>query len=242
MVATVTTRRAVGEELGHLHDTIWLHQLAAGEMRVELPSGGAVTLAVRGRYPWDGEVEVEVTALEEAGSFTLNLRIPGWCDGASAEVNGAALTAAETAAGQYATLNRTWAVGDVVTLHLPLRIRRLEAHPRVTDAAGRVALMRGPLLYCVEAADNPRGDVRDLVLTAARDLHPAWQPEELGGCVAIGGTAELERPEPEWEGALYREMGGAPEAARAAVKLRAVPYFLWANRGRGPMTVWLRRE
>jgi DUF1680 family protein len=105
-----------------------------------------------------------------------------------------------------------------------------------------VALMRGPLLYCVEEADNPRGDVRDLVLSDVRDLHPSWQPEVLGGCVAISGTAELERPGPSWDGALYREMAAVPPTSRQAVKLRAIPYFLWANRGRGPMTVWLRRE
>lgn len=238
MVATVTTRRAVGEEVG-LHDTIWLHQLAAGTVRVELPSGGAATLAIRGRYPWDGEIEVEVTALEEAGDFTLNLRVPGWCDGATGDLNGKALSPAETAAGQYATLTRAWRVGDTVSLHLPLRIRRIEAHPRVTDAAGRVALMRGPLLYCVEATDNPRGDVRDLVLGPARDLHPAWQPEELGGCVAISGTADLERPTRGW---LYREIDSHDAAERVSAKLRAIPYFLWANRGRGSMTVWIRRE
>ena len=238
MVATVTTRRAVGEELGALHDTIWLHQLAAGTVRVVLPSGGSATLAIRGRYPWDGEIAVEVTELDEAGDFTINLRVPGWCNGATAELNGQALPAAETAPGQYATLTRAWRVGDTVALHLPLRIRRIEAHPRVTDAAGRVALMRGPLLYCVEATGNPRGDVRDLALGPAGDLHPAWQPEELGGCVAISGTAELERPARGW---LYREVGTGDAPERTSVKLRAIPYFLWANRGRGPMTVWLRR-
>ncbi len=241
-VATVTTRRAVGEELGALHDTIWLHQLVAGTVRVELPSGGSATLRVRSRYPWDGEVTVEVTALEDAGGFSINLRVPGWCDGATGDINGEALSQAEIAPGQYATLNRAWQVGDEVTLHLPMRIGRMEAHPRVTETTGRVALMRGPLLYCAEEADNPRGDVRDLVLSDARDLHPSWQPELLGGCVAISGTAELERPAGAWDGALYKEMGAVPASARQAVKLRAIPYHLWANRGRGPMTVWLRRE
>jgi hypothetical protein len=239
MVATTTTRRAIGEEVGDTHDTIWLHQLIAGELRVALPSGGVVGLAVRSRYPWKGEVTVEVTALKEAGDLTLNLRVPGWCEGATGEVNGEALPPAETAPGQYATLNRTWSVGDTVTLRLPMRVRRIEAHPRVTNNLGLVALMRGPMLYCVEAADNPRGDVRDPVLSDARDLHPAWQPEELGGCVAISGTAELERPGMDW---LYREVGTEAAPERVSVKLRAIPYFLWANRGRGAMTVWLRRE
>ncbi|HEV2129111.1 MAG TPA: beta-L-arabinofuranosidase domain-containing protein [Thermomicrobiales bacterium] len=243
MVATVTTRRAVGEELGPLHDTVWLHLLAQGTVQVELPGGGSVTLAMRSRYPWDGDIEIEVTELVDAGTFMLNVRVPGWCDGASGEVNGEALVGAETAPGQYATLNRTWQVGDTVRLRLPLRIRRMEAHPRVTEDAGRAALMRGPLLYCVEAADNERGDVRDLVLGSARDLHPGWRPDVLGGCVVVSGTAELEPVDAGWRDRLYREIGPtAPPAPRETVTLQAIPYHLWANRGRGPMTVWLRRE
>ncbi len=242
MVATVTTRRAVGEELGPLHDTVWLHLLAAGTVRVDLPSGGEIELAVRTRYPWDGKVEIEVAELRDAGDLTLNLRVPGWCDGATGEVNGRALPPAETAAGQYATLNRTWRVGDVVKLRLPMRIRRMEAHPRVTDSVGRVALMRGPMLYCIEEADNQRGDVRDLVLGTARDLHPAWRPDLLGGCVVISGTAELAPPDAGWSGMPYRELGDRRVGVREPVAVTAIPYHLWANRGRGPMTVWLRRE
>lgn len=242
MVATVTTRRAVGEELGHLHDTIWLHLIAAGTVRVELPSGGRITLEVRTRYPWDGEIEIEVTELEEAGNLTLNVRVPGWTSDASGEINGEPLLPAETAPGQYATLNRVWSVGDVVRLRLPMRIRRMEAHPRVTNDAGRVALLRGPLLYCAEAADNPRGDVRDLVLGNARDLHPGWRPDVLGGCVMISGTAELAPPDAGWAGTLYRELSSDRSEVRETVQLQAIPYHLWANRGRGSMTVWLRGE
>ena len=242
MVATVTTRRAVGEELGALHDTVWLHLIAAGTVKVDLPSGGAITFEVRTRYPWDGDIEIEVTELEEAGNLTLNVRIPGWTDGASGEINGEALPSAETAAGQYATLNRVWAVGDTVRLKLPMRIRRMAAHPRVTDSVGRVALVRGPLLYCIEEADNHRGDVRDIVLDNARDLHPAWRPDVLGGCVTISGTAELAPPDAGWSGTLYRETGTGPEMARETVTMEAIPYHLWANRGRGPMTVWIRQE
>jgi uncharacterized protein len=242
MVATVTTDRPVGE-VETAHDTVWLHLLTAGRVRVELPGGGSVTLVVRSRYPWDGEIEIEVAGLEEAGNFTLQVRVPGWCDGASGEVNGSALSAAETAPGQYATLHRTWQVGDVVRLKLPLRIRRMEAHPRVTDSAGRVALMRGPLLYAVEAADNPRGDVRDILLGSARDLHPGWRPDVLGGCVMISGTAELAPVDAGWSDLLYREVdsGGRP-APRETVTVQAIPYHLWANRGRGSMTAWLRHE
>jgi len=238
MVATVTTDRAVGEA-DALHDTVWLHLLAQGTIHVDLPAGGSITFGIRTRYPWDGEIEIEVIDLVEAGNLTLQLRVPGWAIGATGEINGEALPPDETAPGQYATLARTWSVGDRVRLSLPPRIRRIEAHPRVTDSAGRVALMRGPLLYCVEAADNPRGDVRDLVLGNARDLHAGWRPDVLGGCVVISGTAELDPPDAGWSDTLYREIDADRSNGRETVTMQAIPYHLWANRGRGSMTVWL---
>lgn len=240
MVATTTTDRAVGE-VDTPHDTVWLHLIAAGHVRVDLPAGGSITFEVRTHYPWDGEVDIEVTELVDAGNLTLQLRVPGWANGASGELNDEALPSHETAPGQYATLTRAWTVGDRVRLSLPMRIRRLEAHPRVTDSAGRVALMRGPMLYCVEAADNSRGDVRDIVLGNARDLHPGWRPDVLGGCVVISGTADLMSPDAGWSDTLYREIDGDHTSSCETVTMQAVPYHLWANRGRGPMTVWLRQ-
>lgn len=241
MVATVTTDRSVGEA-DALHDTVWLHLLAQGRVRVDLPAGGSIVFEVRTRYPWYGEIEIEVTELVDAGNLTLQVRIPGWAEGATGEVNGESLSSNETAAGQYATLTRSWSVGDRIKLSLPMRIRRLEAHPRVTENAGRIALMRGPMLYCVEAAGNPRGDVRDLVLPNARDLHPGWRPEMLGGCVVISGTAELDPPDARWSNMLYREVGEGRAGSTESVTMQAIPYHLWANRERGPMTVWLRRS
>lgn len=241
MVATVTTDRAVGE-VDMLHDTVWLHLIAAGTIHVDLPAGGSITFEIRTRYPWDGAVDIKVTELADAGNLTLQLRIPGWCGGATGELNDEALTPQETAPGQYATLARTWQVGDRVRLSLPMPIHRIVAHPRVTDSAGRVALMRGPMLYCVEAADNPRGDVRDLVLESTSELYSSWRPDVLGGCVVLSAAAVLSPPEVEWGNALYRRASEANAGPRESVTMQAIPYHLWANRGRGPMIVWLKRE
>lgn len=240
MLATVTTDRAVGE-VDALHDTVWLHLIAASTIHIDLPSGGSITFDVRTRYPWDGEIELEVRELVEAGNVTFQLRIPGWCDQASGEVNGVPLPASETGSGQYATVARTWNVGDTLKLHLPMPIHRIVAHPRLTDSAGRVALMRGPILYCVEAADNPRGDVRDLELEPTSELYANWQSDLLGGCVTISGAAHLESPDDGWANALYRRAQRVGSATSDSVIMQAIPYHLWANRGRGPMTVWLKR-
>ena len=108
-----------------------------------------------------------------------------------------------------------------------------------------MALRRGPLLYCAEAADHAIGDVRDLVLADDTPIVAAWRPDLLpGGVVVLSATAELESPAPAWSGALYRPIDstGRDLAGRSETILTAIPYFAWANRGAGSMTVWLRRE
>ena len=238
---TVTGRR-FGESDGR-HDMVWAHLYADSVATIPLHAGGSVTLRQTTRYPWSGEVTIAVTEIVEAGDFTLYLRIPGWAKGASGDVNGEALPAAETAPGQYAAIRRTWQVGDVVRVRFPMPVRRMIAHPYVTDDAGRVALMRGPLLYCVEAADNPIGDVRDLVLEDDAEIVAARRPDLLGDVLVLTADAEIEAPAPGWDGALYRELGEVTRdrPGRSQVLLTAIPYFAWANRGAGPMTVWLKR-
>jgi DUF1680 family protein len=190
-------------------------------------------------------VTIEITDLVDTGDFTLQVRIPGWATGAAVAINGEALPPSEAASGQYATIRRVWQVGDVVTLSLPMPPVRMVAHPWIHEDAGRVALRRGPLLYCAEAADHAIGDVRDLVLADDAPIVAAWRPDLLpGGVVVLSATAELESPAPAWSGALYRTADAAARdrAGRSEAILTAIPYFAWANRGAGSMTVWLRRE
>jgi DUF1680 family protein len=237
---SVTSRRF--PESDGLHDMVWTHLYANSEAVIPLQRDGSVTIRQTTRYPWDGAVRVEIVDLVDAGDFTLYLRIPGWATEAKGTLNGEPLPATETAAGQYATIRRTWQVGDVVELTFPMSPRRLVAHPRVSENAGRVALMRGPLLYCIEAADHQLGDVRDYVLPADAGLHAAWRPDMLEGVMVLTADAEIEAPAPGWDGALYRtvEDASADQAGRSHVTLTAIPYYAWANRGAGPMTVWIR--
>jgi DUF1680 family protein len=240
-VYSVTSRRF--PESDGRHDSVWVHLFAEGTATIPLDAGGSVTLRQTTRYPWDGEIAIAIEALDEAGDFTLQVRVPGWASDASVEVNGERLPPSEAASGQYATMRRVWRVGDVVRLHLPMPSRRIVSHPRVAENAGRVALRRGPLLYCVEAADHPIGDVRDFVLPDDAEIVAAQRPEDLGGIVVLTADAELESAAPGWDGALYRtlESSERDQPGRSSVTLTAIPYCAWANRGAGPMTVWLRR-
>ncbi|HEV2065952.1 MAG TPA: beta-L-arabinofuranosidase domain-containing protein [Thermomicrobiales bacterium] len=238
---SVTSRRF--PESDGRHDSVWVHLFAAGTATIPLDGGGSVTLRQATRYPWDGEIVISIEALEEAGDFTLQARVPAWAGEATVEVNGERLPPSEAASGQYATMRRVWRVGDVVRLHLPMPPRRIVNHPRMAENAGRVALRRGPLLYCVEAADHPIGDVRDFVLPDDADIVAAQRPEDLNGIVVLTAEAVMESAAPAWDGALYRtvEDSARDQPGRSSVMLTAIPYYAWANRGSGPMTVWLRR-
>ncbi len=112
-------------------------------------------------YPWAGEVRIEIDP-EAPVSFDLKLRIPGWATSATAAVNGEPI--ALTATNGYAIIHRVWRKGDAVTLNLKMPAERLYAHPNVRMDVGRAALRRGPLIYCVEEADNPGGPVQTLAL------------------------------------------------------------------------------
>ncbi|MCA9833081.1 MAG: glycoside hydrolase family 127 protein [Thermomicrobiales bacterium] len=240
--ASVTSQR-YGESDAR-HDQIWIHQYADADFTIPTLGGGVVQASMTTRYPWDGEIALEITGLENASNFTLQMRVPDWAFNATATVNGERLPDAEAAPGQYLTITRPWAIGDVVTLSIPMPVRRIVAHPRVANNAGRLVLMRGPLVYCIEETDNEIGDVRDIVLPHDVLVTAANRPEMLGEITVLSTHALLESPAPAWNRALYRnvDLSAGDFAGMSEVQIHAVPYMVWANRGAGPMTVWLRHR
>lgn len=216
-----------------------LHQYMPAALEAEVPGAGNVALRLETGYPWDGHVQVTIA---EAGGaeWELALRIPPWAEGARLAVNGG--NAAEVAPGGYARLRRTWRAGDVVDLHLPLAPRLTEPHPRVDAIRDSLCIERGPLVYCLEEADQEPGlDLLDVRLDPGATLQAVWREGLLGGVMAVeaaGEVAELS----EWEGHLYRPVGAARAGAKRGATLTAVPYYAWANRGPGSMRVWIPRR
>jgi DUF1680 family protein len=219
---------------------IWVHLYVQSSVGVRPGDGGTVRLRQHTRYPWDGEIELQV---KDPGTFPLFLRIPAWCEeGAALLVNGQPFPR-ELLPSSYAEIRRTWRAGDSVRLRLPMPVRRVECHPYAIENAGRVALMRGPLLYCVEGADNPGLDPRDLLLPAGASFSAGFRPDLLGGVVVLRGMARLASPGDDWEGRLYRTVGPRPaEPGGRMVEVIAMPYHAWANREPGPMQVWLQGD
>ncbi|MDQ0471067.1 glycoside hydrolase family 127 protein [Labrys wisconsinensis] len=217
---------------GVADDAVAVHLYGDSTARLEV-GGHPVRLTQASRYPWDGAVRIEVT-VEAPTRFTLHLRIPGWCPQARLAVNGGAVDLAAATRNGYATIERDWQNGDSVTLDLAMPVQRLYANPQVRQDAGRVALRRGPLIYCLEAVDNPVPPSRIRLPRQAR-FEARFEPDLLGGATVLAGEAEAEAVQ-DWDGALYRS---EPPAAEP-VPIRAVPYFAWDNREPGEMQVWLR--
>jgi DUF1680 family protein len=186
---------------------------------------GKVKLTQATKYPWEGDVQITVEPEQEL-AFDLKLRIPGWCRAAPVvRVNGAMLSAAKVEKG-YMSLARTWKAGDVVRLTLPMPVERVYADPHVKADVGRVALQRGPVVYCLEGVDNG-GQVRNLVLPRDEKLAASFERDLLGGVVAVHGKA------------LATSLGKENQRVTKPVSFQAVPYSTWDNRETGPMVVWL---
>jgi uncharacterized protein len=219
-------------------DGAWVHLYGRSTASVTLPGGPAVTLAQKTNYPWNGDVEIHVQTGTPA-VFSLFLRIPPWSEGAWIEVNGLPVEV-RTEPGTYAEVRREWRSGDMVRLSLPMPVLRVESHPHVTNNGGRVALRRGPFIYCVEQADLNGTDPRDLVLPEDSSLEPAWEPDLLGGVVALRGLAVVQGLGAEWDGDLYRKAGQTGPPSWHPIEFTAIPYYAWANREPGGMAVWIR--
>ncbi len=192
---------------------------------------GGTEVAVRevSNYPWSGDIAIEIDPAAEK-AFDVKLRIPGWCNGATARVNGEAVQLSPD--NGYATIRRTWKKGDRISLELPMPVERVYANPHVVMDVGRVALTRGPLVYCLEEADNPGGTVQRFKLPRQSEI--AVKPSNLfDGIIQLtaGGEAVDE--------AEFTPLYRTSPPRQAPATLTALPYYLWANRGQGSMVVWI---
>ncbi len=185
-------------------------------------------------YPWDGKVRITVDECPDQ-EFAIKLRIPGWCYGASIRVNGSPLLE-KISPSRYFEIRRSWQAGDVVELDLPMPAQLIEAHPLVEETQHQVAVKRGPLVYCLESEDLPKNvQLEDVVIPAEAKFTTKYHADLLGG-VEILETEALVEPATDWGSELYRPK---QSVETKTIPLRLIPYYTWANRGAGEMTVWL---
>lgn len=217
------------------HEGLWVHLFASSTATAMLEGGEVVTVAQETEYPWDGTVRIELRP-QTPSTFTLFVRIPGWCPDAKIRVNGAEWPA-EAQPGAYVDIKRRWEPGDVVELSLAMPVRLMASHPHVTNNTGRVAITRGPLVYCMEGADHPGVDVWDVALPSNTPWEVAREPDLPGGIVTLR-TQGVAAAVPTTGLPLYQPYDPAPRASRT-VPLTAIPYYAWANREPGPMQTWI---
>lgn len=177
-------------------------------------------------YPWDGKVTLTIKKAKNLQ--TIILHQPNWCDKYSVKVNG-------EDAGLRIT--RKWKKGDVIELNLDMRPRLVEANPLVEEAKNQIAVMRGPIVYCLEGQDIQGGyRINDIALPA--DIQFKEVPMTIGGhsFTALEGDALLINNK-NWDNqTLYRELS---KAASQKVQIRLIPYYAWDNRGIQDMSLWL---
>jgi len=221
---------------------VFVNLFVQGHARVRTAAGD-LAFDVKTNYPWDGDVRITI-AEAPAQPVGIRLRVPGWAQGrplpsdlytdlvptsagTTLKVNGVPAPSLALDRG-YLALRRTWKAGEIADLHLPMAIRRVIAHPAVKADRGRVAIERGPLVYAAEFVDHG-GKVTNLVLTDGAALSAKSRPDLLGGVTTVVGQATaLKRVREQ----LFGER----------IALTLIPYYAWAHRGAGEMSVWLARE
>jgi uncharacterized protein len=226
------TLTSVGDHAYHMDgDTLYADLYHEGSLAFTLGSR-EVRLQQRTRYPWDDTVTFRLVG-DAPAEFTFAVRIPSWCRGHSLALNGKKLPGAPGADG-YVHVRRTWSREDTLELTLPLVIERVHADPRVHADNGKVAIQRGPLVYCLEEADNGP-QLSGIRLMPDTRLEPVERPDLFGGVTAIAARAVGAAA---WNDGLYGQ--GVPPNAGAARQVLFIPYYAWANRTPGEMTVWVR--
>ena len=213
---------------------IYVNLYAQGRAKV-----GRVELEQTTNYPWDGNVKIKV--IKGKGKFAIKLRIPGWLKEqavpsdlytyadnkhltATLSVNGNPIAVTTTDNG-YLTITRQWKSGDIIELNLPMEVRRIVANDNAEDLRGKVALERGPIVYCIEAGDQSCMSVFNLYLPSDnhQEFKVSYMPELLGGISVIDTKAKMVRSD-----------GNVED-----VQMRAIPYAVWNNRGSQAMEVWI---
>lgn len=222
---------------------LFVNLFIASETDVTLSSGIRVAVQQETNYPWQGRIRLSLRPKTPA-RFALHLRIPGWLQQPvpsdlysylSSENNAYSLTlngheVTPQMHDGYAVLDRTWKEGDVVVLELPMTVRRIVSHPAVRENAGKVALQRGPLVYCAEWIDNA-GATDNIILPDNVPLRAEMRTDLFGGIVAITGEVPA-----------YKLAEDGITITTVRQPFVAIPYYTWAHRGEGEMTIWLPRR
>jgi DUF1680 family protein len=218
----------------HQDDSLYVNLFVAGKADIDMDKTN-VEVSQETNYPWDGKVIIKVNP-KTGEKFAVRIRIPGWAKDKPvpsdlyyfAKENTEKVTLKLNSESVelnmdkgYAVIDRKWSKGDVIELNLPMPVRRVIANEKVKDDRNKVALVRGPLVYCAEWVDND-GKVLDMVIPDNAELKTEHLKDLFNGVTVI--------------------MGDIMDKSGKERKLTAIPYYAWSHRGPGEMAVWLTRK
>jgi len=224
-------------------NTVWINLFVGSTTSIPI-KGNKILIRQETEYPWKGAVKISVEP-DKKIRHQLAVRIPGWAQNEPApgntyhylDTSKKAVTLSVNGKpfpyklkNGYAVIDREWNKGDKVELVLPMEVRRVVAIDSIKENRNRIALQRGPLVYCVEGADN--GDkAMNIILRDKQTFTTDYKPDLLGGVVVINTVAQVLTPSAD---------GKSVETV--SKKITAIPYYSWANRGKGQMQVWIPRK
>jgi len=236
---------------------IWVNIYGGNVLETKLGDGSSLKLTQETNYPWEGSIKITIDEAPEE-PFAVMLRIPGWTSDAAIKINGKMLDQS-IQSGSYARLHREWSSGDVIELDLPLETRLMEAHPWLSDLRNKVAVVRGPVVYCAEFPIESGGKEiwnKGVYLAENAKFTARIDKDVLGGVVTLHGQALTSEgrdhliqqianvprsTDADWTDLLYRPLQGRdlenPESGTFEITL--IPYHVWANRGASYMEVWI---
>jgi uncharacterized protein len=223
---------------GTSKEGLYVHLYDNSQLDWHLEDGTPLKVAQKTNYPWDPAVDITVNPAKPA-DFTLFLRIPAWSNRSQVTVNGKLVSGATP--GQYLALKRLWSPGDTVHLQFDLTPQVLEANRRVVEDFGRVAVQRGPVVYCLEQLDQPQGVALfnvslDLRKKAAGEFREEFRNDLLGGIVVLKHSGAVAAASDSAQRLYEPYTPTAPTSQ--PIELTFIPYYAWANRTATPMQVW----
>ena len=209
--------------------SLWVNLYASNQATVSMGEQ-MVNIHQESNYPWQGWTKLTLEP-DKTNDFQLCLRQPNWAKQVGLKLNGQILEITSNSNG-YLEITRAWRAGDVVEVNFDMSVERIIANPQAKANNGKLALRRGPLVYCLEATDND-GSVRDIALPRNSPLKAKFEPNLLDGVVILQGPANR-RISADWGTELYKTASLDQET-----QITAIPYFAWDNRESGQMAVWL---
>lgn len=233
---------SLGQYIYAVQDRIVFANLFIGSQVTLDIDGLQIRIDQQSQLPWHGRVNFDIDFDQENEvMFTLALRIPKWSQDAALFIGRTPIDIQDISKDGYAYITRKWRSGDTIELQLPMPVSRMKGHPDVRETIGKVALKRGPLVYCLEEADNGP-NLHQILLEHRSEQDIQYESELLGGLQTLSVSAKRMRST-EWG----EKWGQQLYVADADIHLepftaKFIPYYAWANRGIGEMSVWVKEK